>query len=46
MILKIKLKNGDVWLDYYAASESQEYTDGEIWYNRSGQQLRSPDEYD
>ena len=41
-----KIKNGDVWLEYYPPSSSQEYTDGENWWNRGGQQLRSPREYD
>jgi hypothetical protein len=40
-----KIEDGDVWLEYYPPSESQEYTDGETWYNRSGQTLREPDEY-
>ncbi len=40
-----KIKNGDVWLDHYGPSGSKEYTDGEIWYNRGGQQLRNPEEY-
>lgn len=43
---QIKIKNGDVWLEYYKPSESKEYTDGENWYNRSGEQLRDPMEYD
>ena len=41
-----KINNGDVWLEYYAPSDSEEYTDGQIFYNRSGQQLRDPEEYD
>jgi len=41
-----KVENGDVWLEYYAPSDSEEYTDGETFYNRSGQQLRNPEEYD
>jgi hypothetical protein len=40
-----KIKNGDVWLDYYAPSDSEEYTDGQFWYNRSGQAMRDPEEY-
>ena len=44
--LQQKIKNGDVWLEYYPPSASQEYTDGENWWNRGGQQLRSPREYD
>ena len=41
-----KINNGDVWLEYYAPSDSEEYTDGQTFYNRSGQQLRDPEEYD
>jgi hypothetical protein len=41
-----KINNGDIWLDYYAPSDSEEYTDGQTFYNRSGQQLRDPEEYD
>ena len=44
--LQQKIKDGDVWLEYYSPSASQEYTDGENWWNRGGQQLRSPREYD
>jgi len=40
-----KIANGDVWLEHYGPSGSSEYTDGETWYNRSGQQLRDPEEY-
>lgn len=34
--------------EYYAASDSQELYDSKTktWYNRSGQQLRNPEEYD
>jgi hypothetical protein len=41
-----KIQNGDVWLEYYGPSGSKEYTDGENWYNRGGQSLRDPQEYD
>lgn len=40
-----KINNGDVWEEYYAPSDSEEYTDGQNFYNRSGQQLRNPKEY-
>ena len=41
-----KINNGEVWEEYYAPSASEEYTDGRFFYNRSGQQLRNPKEYD
>lgn len=40
-----KINNNEVWLEYYPPSNSEEYTDGNIWYNRSGQTLRNPDQY-
>ncbi len=40
-----KVEDGFLWVDYYAPSASFEYTDGSIFYNRSGQRLRSPKEY-
>jgi hypothetical protein len=43
--LQRKIHSGEVWLDYYAPSDSEEYTDGQTFYNKSGQQLRDPEEY-
>lgn len=40
-----KYRDEEVWLEYYSPSDSLEYTDGENWYNRSGQLLRDPEEY-
>ncbi len=33
-------------LEYYSPSDSYEYWDGSHFYNRSGDQLRDPAEYD
>lgn len=45
--LQKKIENGEVTLEYYAPSESQEWWDEEnnCFYNRSGQRLRNPEEY-
>jgi hypothetical protein len=40
------IETGDIQLAYYAPSESEEYFDGENFYNASGQLLRDPSEYD
>lgn len=42
-----RIKNGELYEEYYSPSESTEYTDGQgNWFNHFGQELRDPSEYD
>ena len=40
------VENGEITIEYYAPSDSYEYFDGTYYYNRSGQQLIDPSNYD
>lgn len=43
--LQQKIKTGEVWEEFYQVTQSYEFTDGKTWFNRYGQQLRAPGEY-
>lgn len=40
------IADGEVWEDFYEPSNSYEFTDGRNWYNKFGQPLKDPEEYD
>lgn len=44
--LQEKIENGDLWEDFYEPTGTYEFTDGRNWYNKSGQELKDPEEYD
>jgi len=45
MSIQEQIENGQLEQEYYQPSQSYEYFDGQNFYNRSGQQLRNPEEY-
>jgi hypothetical protein len=40
------IEKGEVWREYYEPSGTMEWYDGETFYNKSGDPLRDPKEYD
>jgi len=43
--MKTLIELQDLEKEYYPPSDSYEYWDGNYFYNNSGQQLRTPSEY-